>query len=57
MVIATQNPYEQAGIFPLPESQLGRFMFKIHLEYETAEPSGPSSGFRTAASRRTCSAT
>ena len=36
MVIATQNPYEQAGIFPLPESQLDRFLFKIHLEYETA---------------------
>ncbi len=37
MVIATQNPYEQAGIFPLPESQLDRFLFKIHLEYESAE--------------------
>ncbi|HEY4347529.1 MAG TPA: MoxR family ATPase [Gaiellaceae bacterium] len=36
MVIATQNPYEQAGIFPLPESQLDRFLFKIHLEYESA---------------------
>jgi MoxR-like ATPase len=33
MVIATQNPYEQEGIFPLPESQLDRFLFKIHLEY------------------------
>jgi MoxR-like ATPase len=36
MVIATQNPFEQAGIFPLPESQLDRFLFKIHLEYESA---------------------
>jgi len=36
MVIATQNPYEQAGIFPLPESQLDRFLFKIHLEYGSA---------------------
>ncbi len=36
MVIATQNPYEQEGIFPLPESQLDRFVFKIHLEYESA---------------------
>jgi MoxR-like ATPase len=36
MVIATQNPYEQAGIFPLPESQLDRFLFKIHLGYESA---------------------
>jgi MoxR-like ATPase len=36
MVIATQNPYEQEGIFPLPESQLDRFLFKIHLEYASA---------------------
>ncbi len=36
MVIATQNPYEQEGIFPLPESQLDRFLFKLHLEYESA---------------------
>jgi len=36
MVVATQNPYEQAGIFPLPESQLDRFLFKIHLDYESA---------------------
>jgi MoxR-like ATPase len=36
MVVATQNPYEQAGIFPLPESQLDRFLFKIHLEYTSA---------------------
>src|SRR6201987_477968 len=36
MVIATQNPYEQAGIFPLPESQLDRFLFKLHLDYERA---------------------
>jgi len=37
MVIATQNPYEQAGIFPLPESQLDRFLFKLHLDYSSAE--------------------
>jgi len=36
MVIATQNPYEQAGIFPLPESQLDRFLFKINLDYASA---------------------
>jgi MoxR-like ATPase len=36
MVIATQNPYEQAGIFPLPESQLDRFLFKIQLDYASA---------------------
>jgi MoxR-like ATPase len=33
IVIATQNPYEQMGIFPLPESQLDRFLFKITLDY------------------------
>ena len=33
LVIATQNPYEQEGVFPLPESQLDRFLFKIELDY------------------------
>jgi MoxR-like ATPase len=33
LVIATQNPYESEGVFPLPESQLDRFLFKIDLEY------------------------
>jgi MoxR-like ATPase len=37
LVIATQNPYEQQGIFPLPESQLDRFLFKIRLSYGTEE--------------------
>ena len=36
MVVATQNPYEQLGIFPLPESQLDRFLFKVSLGYGTA---------------------
>ena len=36
LVIATQNPYEQMGIFPLPESQLDRFLFKIELGYGSA---------------------
>ena len=33
LVIATQNPYEHEGIYPLPESQLDRFLFKVDLEY------------------------
>ncbi len=33
LVIATQNPFEHEGIFPLPESQLDRFLFKIDLDY------------------------
>ena len=37
LVIATQNPYEHEGIFPLPESQLDRFLFKIILDYADAE--------------------
>jgi MoxR-like ATPase len=37
MVVATQNPFEHGGIFPLPESQLDRFLFKITLDYGTSE--------------------
>jgi MoxR-like ATPase len=37
LVIATQNPFEHEGIFPLPESQLDRFLFKIELDYCDAE--------------------
>ena len=33
MVIATQNPFEHEGIFPLPESQLDRFLFKVVVDY------------------------
>ena len=36
MVVATQNPYEQQGIYPLPESQLDRFLFKVNLDYASA---------------------
>jgi MoxR-like ATPase len=36
MVVATQNPFEQEGIFALPESQLDRFLFKITLDYTSA---------------------
>lgn len=32
-VLATQNPIEQEGTYPLPEAQLDRFMFSIHLNY------------------------
>ena len=33
LVLATQNPIEQEGTYPLPEAQLDRFMFNIYLEY------------------------
>ena len=37
VVIATQNPIEQEGTYPLPEAQLDRFMFSLHLDYPTKE--------------------
>jgi len=36
-VMATQNPIEQEGTYPLPEAQLDRFLFNIIVEYPTAE--------------------
>jgi MoxR-like ATPase len=36
-VLATQNPIEQEGTYPLPEAQLDRFMFNIFLNYPTYE--------------------
>jgi MoxR-like ATPase len=36
-VLATQNPIEQEGTYPLPEAQLDRFMFLIEVEYPTEE--------------------
>lgn len=37
MVLATQNPIEFSGTFPLPEAQLDRFLLRIHLGYPTQE--------------------
>ena len=37
MVLATQNPIEQEGTYPLPEAQLDRFLFALQLEYPTYE--------------------
>ena len=36
-VLATQNPIEQEGTYPLPEAQLDRFMFHINIDYPTEE--------------------
>jgi MoxR-like ATPase len=36
-VLATQNPIEQEGTYPLPEAQLDRFMLSIHLDYPREE--------------------
>jgi MoxR-like ATPase len=37
MVIATQNPIEQEGTYPLPEAQLDRFLFKVLVSYPTRD--------------------
>ncbi|WP_159023334.1 MoxR family ATPase [Formosa sp. L2A11] len=37
IVLATQNPIEQEGTYRLPEAQLDRFLFKINIEYPTAD--------------------
>jgi len=37
MVLATQNPIELEGTYPLPEAQLDRFMFKVTVPYSTRE--------------------
>ena len=37
LVLATQNPVEQAGTFPLPEAQLDRFLFKLRMDYPDLE--------------------
>ena len=36
-VLATQNPIEQEGTYPLPEAQLDRFMFSIYMDYPSFE--------------------
>jgi MoxR-like ATPase len=33
IVLATQNPIEEEGTYPLPEAQLDRFLFKLHVDY------------------------
>ncbi len=37
MVLATQNPVEQEGTYPLPEAQVDRFMFKLKVDYPSKE--------------------
>ncbi|MGM0642583.1 MAG: AAA family ATPase [Thermodesulfobacteriota bacterium] len=36
-VLATQNPIEQEGTYPLPQAQLDRFLLKVHMEYPKTE--------------------
>ncbi len=37
LVLATQNPIEQEGTYPLPEAQVDRFMFKLKIDYPTKD--------------------
>lgn len=37
LVLATQNPVEQEGTYPLPEAQVDRFMMKVHVSYPSKE--------------------
>ena len=37
LVLATQNPIEQEGTYPLPEAQMDRFLFKVRVDYPKAE--------------------
>ena len=39
-VLATQNPIEQEGTYPLPEAQLDRFFMQVDVDYPSARPSG-----------------
>ena len=50
MVVATQNPIEQQGTYPLPEAQLDRFLFKVLIGYPAATRSWRSCS-RTATAR------
>ena len=52
MVLATQNPRERAGTFPLPESQLDRFLLRIRIGYAARPTSGRSCAARARPSRR-----
>lgn len=37
LVLATQNPVDQEGAYPLPEAQMDRFMLKVHIDYPAME--------------------
>ena len=43
LVMATQNPVEQEGFYPLPEAQVDRFMLKAVIDYPKLEESNSSS--------------
>ncbi len=54
MVVATQNPIEHEGTFPLPEAQMDRFLLHLSLGLPGAERSGPFSTSSPASAWRRC---
>ena len=40
MVMATQNPVEQEGTYPLPEAQLDRFLMHVYIDYPNEDAEG-----------------
>ena len=44
LVLATQNPIEQEGTYPLPEAQVDRFMMKVLVDYPPAGRGAPDPG-------------
>jgi MoxR-like ATPase len=56
-VLATQNPIEQEGTYPLPEAQLDRFLFKIFITYPTPEEERRIYKLTTGADQREVTAT
>jgi len=55
-VLATQNPIEQEGTYPLPEAQLDRFMFELHVEYPSEDEEQRIVEWTTGAASTTLSA-
>ena len=52
LVVATQNPVEYEGTYPLPEAQLDRFLFKLHVAYPIGSSRSGRSSTRHAPRRR-----
>ena len=55
-VLATQNPIEQEGTYPLPEAQLDRFLFELLIDYPRAEEEEEIARATTSGSRAGCKA-
>ena len=53
-VIATQNPLDLAGTYPLPVAQLDRFLFKIRMTHVVARGRARGAGDRRASAARAC---